>query len=375
MRLFLTFPLLITACSFDGAKGQGTGSDEDPMADAGPDAPQACVPGFLDLCGQPEPTANFIVGDVQINTDSDNRCRTLTQSGGPDVCLMSFTEVEVQSGGTFFAYGSRPLALVAATSIKIIGNLDVSSRRGRISQPGAGSAPSEAGFCGFATTPADDGGGGGAGAGGTFLSLGGVGGNGDTDGGAAAGGTPGPVHSTSPKVLRGGCNGQAGGTGREAPGGPGGLGGGAVYLAAPLIQITGVVYAGGSGAPRAGRDDGGGGGGSGGMVVMQSPRFELAGSTVIANGAGGGQGGDGSTDGDFGDDASLLTAAAGGSNADGGGNGGAGSTATTAAGMLGSSDAAGAGGGGGGAGFILLLGAATNTTGAMISPAAVERAR
>lgn len=346
------------------------------MADAGPDAPPACVPGFLDLCEQPAPTGNFIVGELQIDTDNDNRCKTLTQSGGPDVCLLHFTEIEVQSGATFLAYGSRPLALVASTSIKIIGNLDVSSRRGRLTRPGAGYAPTQDGFCGFATTPVDDTGGGGAGAGGTFLSLGGVGGDGDTDGGAAAGGTPGPVHSASPTVLRGGCNGQAGGAGREAPGGPGGLGGGAVYLAAPLVHINGVVYAGGSGAPPAGRDDGGGGGGSGGMIVMQSPRLELAGSMLIANGAGGGQGGDGSTNGDFGDDATMVTAAAGGSNPnDAGGNGGAGSTSAAAAGAPGISDGAGAGGGGGGAGFILLLGAATNTTGAMISPAAVERAK
>lgn len=362
------------ACSFprpaadDGSPGS--------LVDASTDGPLACVTGFLDLCGQPEPTGDFIVGEIQIDTDNDTRCKTLTQSGGPDVCLLHFTEIEVKSGATFLAYGSRPLALVASTSIKVIGNLDVSSRRARLTQPGAGYAPEQDGFCGFATTPVDDTGGGGGGAGGTFISLGGVGGDGDIDGGAAAGGTPGVVHSRSPTVLRGGCNGQVGGAGRDAPGGPAGLGGGAIYLAAPLIQIDGVVYAGGSGASSAGRDDGGGGGGSGGMIVMQSSRLVLAGSMMIANGGGGGQGGDGSANGDFGDDASSVTVAAGGNNpSDAGGAGGDGSTSMTAAGTSGVADTPGGGGGGGGAGYILLLGSEVSTTGAMISPAPVIRSR
>ncbi len=377
MRLFLTIPFVLSACSFDGAKGQDTGPGEEPEVDAAPvDAPPPpCVPGFLDLCAQSDPTNDLIVTNIQLDTDRDTRCETLTQANGPDVCLLHFNNIEVQTGGTFLAFGSRPLALVARTSLKIVGVLDVSSVRARPSQLGAGSAPTLAGFCGFTTPPQSSNGGGAGGAGGTFISLGGVGGIGNTDQGGRNGGTPGPIQ-LAPAVLRGGCHGQAGGAGTAAPGGPGGFGGGAVYLSAASLQISGVIYAGGGGAGTAGREDGGGGGGSGGMIVAQSPALDVSNGTLLAGGGGGGGGADAAVDGAVGGDATSATAAAGGNpNSNGGGGGGAGSIAAAAPGSAGNPDNGGGGGGGGGAGFILLLGAQRTLTNATIVPMAIERAK
>lgn len=369
--------LLVSACGFSGAEGQGEVA-EDAGPDSAPDSgvmPPPCTPGFLDLCAQAAPVGSFVITSTEINTDTDDRCRVLKQASGPDVCLFYFQDVEVQGGGTLLAYGARPFALVAGGALKIAGTLDVSSRRSRPTKRGAGGALAPAaGVCAFVSNPAKARGGGGGGAGGTFAMQGGGGGTGNGDGlggGAAnsAGGTPGPMIAL-PASLRGGCNGQEGADGQNAPGGLMGLGGGAVYLAASSLTITGSVLAGGSGGGGGDRDDGGGGGGSGGMIVAQSGDLRISG-TLLATGGGGGKGGNGTQNGQAGDDATTPTAAKGGGGNQGGGEGGDG--ATLATGARGMNDGAGAGGGGGGTGFILLLGASPDTTSATIVPTATTR--
>ena len=352
---------LVSACGFSGAQGIDGGTPP-PDAD-GPDVP-TCVPDFVNLCDLPAPTEAFLVGDVTIDTENDVRCRTVMQSGGPDICLLYFTEIEVAAGATLFAHGSRPLALVATGAMRIFGIVDVSSKRSRIAMPGAGSHP--AGLCMTTREPAGVLGpnGGGGGAGGTFGTRGGNGATGDNDGQNLVGGLPGTA-VPSLTMLRGGCNGQEGGVGRDLPGGLKGLGGGAVYLSAATMVVSGAVLAGGSGGGTAGLDDGGGGGGSGGAIVLESASLRVSG-LLLATGGGAGQGGDGRDLGFLGQDATMITAAPGGNNPQSTGVGGNGGTAGD--GTSGATSVGGAGGGGGGSGFILLLGPEKDTTGSAIMP-------
>jgi hypothetical protein len=365
MRPPLTLPLLVTACGFAGGEG------ELPQ----PDAP-SCVPGFVNLCGQ-APAGNFIIASTQINTDADVRCKTVTQKGGLDVCLLYFTDVEIQAGGVLFAHGYRPLVLAATGTMKIAGTIDVSSLRSRAMMPGAGSNPLAAGLCTFNAEPVQSNGGGGGGAGGTFAALGGAGGMGNldgTDGSPAdrAGGVPGDSFASLP-VLRGGCNGQKGGAGNPVTGGgPSGIGGGGVYLTAAVLQIpvTGSVLAGGSGAFIAtGFNEGAGGGGSGGAIVIESPMIAISGK-LISTGGGGGKAANGNTDGAAGQDGVGSTAAPGGTGGGSGGNGGNGGT--DGMGAPGMSANGGGGGGGGSAGFILLRGQSISLEGALIMPPATS---
>jgi hypothetical protein len=364
MRLPLALPFLVSACGF-------TGGDGEPST---PDA-RVCVPGFVDLCGQPEPSGNFIISNTTINTDTDGRCRTLTQKGAIDVCLLYFTEVEIQAGGTLLAHGGRPLVLASKNAMKIAGTIDVSASKTRPTMQGAGGGPLAAGLCTFNAEPETAEGGGGGGAGGTFATLGGLGGTGNLDGSDRsdanrAGGKPG-VALAALGVLRGGCNGQPGAMGDAPSGAPPGQGGGAVYLTAASVEISGAVRAGGSGGGAAtGVDDGGGGGGSGGAIVVESPVIKISG-TLIATGGGGGKGANGLSDGEAGDDGVAITPAAGGLDGAGGGPGGNG--ATDAAGASGVMSNGGGGGGGGGTGFVLLLGGSPLLEGSLIMPPATSR--
>lgn len=361
---------LATGCGFEhGSAGAIIDAPESPGAE-----PTACVTGFLDLCGQADPTMAL---DVQvsstINTDTDPRCRTLTQTGGGPVCLVYVTQVLIAPGATLTATGSRPLAIASTSTMAVSGTIDVASRRtdGQIG-PGAN------GTCTFSATPEMDLGGAGGGAGASFGAIGGNGGRGDSDSSLgsdddAAPGFSGPA--LTPTVLRGGCRGQAGAdeTTGGGVGGAGGHSGGALYLYATssiTISSTALVRASGAGALGGGVQAGGGGGGSGGMVVVESPTITVAG-TIAANGGGGGEGGARLSGGGGGstnvsgqpgaDGGNTTTIAAGGAGSDNrfgfGGSGGAGSTAAangTAAVVAG-------GGGGGGVGIIKLRGAATVT--------------
>lgn len=368
--LTLSCGLGFSACSFSGSEGDDT------------PPPPVCEPRFLDLCEQPEPLDNFIVASTTINTDQDSRCKPLAQMGGPEICLLHFKEVEIQQGGTLVAYGSRPLALAATDAMRIFGTVDVSSKRSQQqptqpAQVGAGSAPTAPGLCAFTGSPEAAAGGGGGGAGGTFATKGGDGGIGNTDnaGGGTrnrAGGLPGTALAL-PSILRGGCNGQPGAPGKDSTIAPSGLGGGAVYLFAPSLQLTGSVLANGSGADIPGGDDGGNGGGSGGMIVVESDSLAVSG-LLLATAGGGAKGGNGNDPGLAGADAGTSTPvipALGGTGGDLDGDGGNGSISGD--GSPGRQSRGGGGGGGGGVGHILLLGPAISVDGSTIIPPATQR--
>src|SRR6185503_7180319 len=95
-----------------------------------------------------------------------------TTGGQPAACVIKGTTITVNLTAVI---GSRPLVLVATTSIAITTALDVSSSRlAGTSGPGVPFA------CTFATNPQNsNGAGGGGGAGGTFGSQGAAGGSGD----------------------------------------------------------------------------------------------------------------------------------------------------------------------------------------------------
>ena len=88
-------------------------------------------------------------------------------------------------------------------------------------------------------------------------------------------------------LVRGGCAGQSGGA-HPAGKGLGGPGGGAVYLIAPLIQVTGTINASGAGGGGGvgGRYTGGGGGGAGGLIAFDTTNLVASTAFIVAHGGG-----------------------------------------------------------------------------------------
>lgn len=339
---------LLSGCSsilgiedFKVADGGTTGDDGSMGFCLGPDGWRVCLPAAPTM--PLEITQSF---SPPLSTTTSALCasaqpKSWTDARQPQACFL------IGSNVTFDAQmvqvtGGRPLVVVAADTITIQQQLDLSSRS---NLTGAG-AP--AATCVAPTPPANSGNGAGGGAGGPFMSRAGRGGQG---GGGLSGGVP-AMHETSPPdTLRAGCSGGIGGTGQGAGGAPG-IGGGAVYLVAGnRIVINGFINVSGSGGQGGGSLAGGGGGGSGGMIVLHAPSISGAGGVLIANGGGGGGGGGGTVNGTAGASPSPAqpnTPAQGGTP-NTGGAGYAGGTAAGDGALLGNG---GGGGGGGGAGYI-----------------------
>ncbi len=255
-------------------------------------------------------------------------------------CVLAGTMVQIAS---LRVTGSRPAVFVATDSIAVDTLLDVASHGG------VAGAAANASACVPAQTASQDGGG----AGGTFGARGGNGGVGSLNSAESA-------LDVSVTAFRGGC---PGATGAGTNPGAGGASGGAVYLIARArIAVAGSINA--SGAPGGGgQTGGGGGGGSGGMVGLEAPMVSVTGA-VFANGGGGGEGGPA---GGAGTTPAMATSPAAGGTGGGGGDGGAGSAGTTKVGGRGGDAASGGGGGGGGAGVIVVI--PTQVTGGVLSPA------
>lgn len=305
------------------------------------------VPRYLpNVCDTPAVQPVFDVvnsGTIDSNTDANCTGGVITQTGGPDICVVRYGTITIEANQTLTGVphnGSpnRALAFVSDGPLTIAGTLDVSARSVQ-SGPGGGGTFSGGSWMGTF-------GGGGAG----FKTAGGAGGNATTDGGAGNGG----ASSQNPALfdaLIGGASNQGGG-------------GGALTLIScqdsVIVTPTGIVAAGGGGAfggsnAGIGGATGGGGGGAGGYVVLQGIGVSVTGA-IYANGGGGGGGADTTLNGGFpGQDARRgTTCASGGASRSGSGRGGDGgclsglpqfgshpTTANTAA-----------GGGGGSTGFI-----------------------
>ena len=333
--------------------GGGSGSDAGSDGNGG----DFCYgTGLVRACfaTMPSGTRTFST-NTAINTDDAGACATLTNS--TTLCAIAAQTIDIASGATVAAHGSKPLVLVAVDSITISGALDASSHRGGATGPGADLAGCDAG-----TAPNAAGGGG---AGGTFGLRGGNGGN--RFDASAGGGAGNPI---TPTVLRGGCKGQDGGGTNP---GAGGSGGGGVYLIATnAIMISGAIDASGAGGNGGTTgSSGGGGGGAGGYIGLEAPSVMNSGN-LFANGGGGGEASGTTTGGMSGaDPASPAMPAPGGSlGSTNGGDGGSGAAGIASGQNGGNGNAAGAsgggGGGGGGGGIIHVV--PSTPLGGMVSP-------
>jgi hypothetical protein len=244
----------------------------------------------------------------------------ISQPGGSDAVLLSFSDLDLAPDASVALRGDRPVIFASTGAMKIQGQLV--SGAGWVSCSNGGAGGPSAGVKGAG--------------GGGFGSVGGGGGNLGAAGGVVNG---------DPFLipLRGGC-----------PGGNGARGGGGLQLsAATSLSITGIVAAPGSwGDGGESGDIGGSGAGSGGGILLEG-LFVLTGpvSAITANGGSGGEGGGPNNHGRAGATGSINSAvpAVGGDGSTNGGKGGNGATGTTAA-TVGATVSGQPGGGGGGAG-------------------------
>ena len=308
------------------------------------------------VCFDSPPTGNLLVNG---SVDTDGATCLATQPTGwtttqDAACFIAAGSITVNGATTVF--GSRPLVIVAATTLTVNANLDASSHQGGTTH-GPGTPPATC----AGTNPVSGNGAGGGGAGGSFLTIGGAGASGDNT--ASAGGTP-AAAVTAPTKIRPGCAGQTGGTNTVGgtTGSPGGMYGGALYLVSGgnmTIANNITVNVSGAGGGPSNAKGGGGGGGSGGMlqIFVGGNTLTTGGNTaLIANGGGGSGGGDNNSGGSAGQDPTAAnynqaTPGGPGAGSNKGGTGfGLGNAAT--GGVAGNSNEGGGGGGGGG-GYIL----------------------
>ncbi len=413
MRKAMSFTLLlVTSCTFDGSNSVGGDAQSDApnamvvdaslldaaLFDAVPiDAAFDAVPpmpcpgdafGFtllnMDRCDPTDPIGPLVLSMRSSNSipphwlDSDSGVLTypngssttldhsvITQPDGSELFILNVNTFEIQSNSRLRLEGSRPVAILSTTDIKIAGRL---LAFGRGSDEGVGAnldAPcvTSRGTDGVEQT-ANGAQGGSGGGGGGFASVGGFGnevigsGGGNALGGAVA-------SSLNLVPLRGGCSGGNGGLGVES-GLAGGAGGAIQLVAANAITVGGKVSASGGGGRRALASDpggGGGGGGSGGGILFQADSMVVADSArITVNGGAGAEAtrsNDVNTSSRNGENGHVAdnNPAVGGTGLANGGDGGDGATPESPAGNGGpgqqaADTAPGGGGGGGGVGVI-----------------------
>jgi hypothetical protein len=274
------------------------------------------------------------------------------QESGNDVMVIQAGSIAID--GLLIVAGSRPLVIVATTTLVVNANIDVAAMRAMPGPGGFGSGSGPgAGSAGLGGASLSDCGGGGG-------SFGGLGGSGGRCDGVGVGPSAGPVYG-SQAVLEGGAGGGAGRGTNCAP--PGGAGGGTLQLTAGVsitLATAASIDASGGGGTRAGAcmNDGGSGagGGAGGMIYLQAPM--LLGSGRLGANGGGGAGGGSAGGGTLGGDGGDGTAASGGLGGVGamgaaGGDGASGGTPGMPGTGTVNTDSNG-GGGGGGAGRIFF---------------------
>jgi hypothetical protein len=316
---------------------------------AGPQCEKQIVPRYLlTVCNQLTDAGDLLVGgDITLDTTNDLNCSAVvSQSNGPQICVVHQRSVTISANRTLKVIGPRAFALVADRDLNIEGVLDVSADGGA-SGPGGG-------FKTSGVTPeygVEQGGGGAGGA-----TAGGAGADTAAPGGAANGGDMEPNPATITALV--------GGT-RATPatyGSPGGGGGAVTVLSCRgTVSIRGTVDAGGGGGEgekAAGvKRSRATGGGSGGTIVIQGLNVSLTG-TFVANGGGGGSIGTTANQG-FGfpgqDGTRSTSRATGGVSSTGDGGFGGAVSPPTPGGVS-------RGAGGGAAGFVLVYSPSTTPT-------------
>jgi hypothetical protein len=345
-RLWIACFWWLAGCGFQSRAASIADADVAGDGDIGMQMVDAslCFDGFTRVCLAALPTTALVVGS-SMTIDTTTGCAETTMGTAREVCVVARTMIEVATGAVLRATGTRPLILLATTSIVIAGTLDAASHRAGTAGPGANLPGCP---IGAAPTLAISGGGG---YGGTFATVGGDGGESLTRGAKGVA----PTTLLAPVSLRGGCPGVAGAGNHP---GTGGAGGGALELVAPSIAVSGRVNASGAGGePGVSDDSGGGGGGSGGMIVFDAAMHVVTG-VVMTQGGGGGGGSGGAGSGTPGADptAAGVGAVPGDGYHAAGGLGGAGGAGAVAAdaGDAQAGSGIGGGGGGGGGGVIRI---------------------
>jgi hypothetical protein len=258
---------------------------------------------LLALLGQASANAaDLILGSGTYTVDTSTL--KLTGPGPTDItgvdqggiAVFSFGEVNIASGVTINAAGSRPLKIVASGDLTMGGTIVGSGQSSNDccgdtagAHPGGpgGGAGGTADSAGVVWTNGAGPGGGGKSAsssdGGGGGGFGGKGARGGLNGGGGAGGSGGLAYGNLNLAFQGGSGGSGSGFAQ------GGGGGGAVALFGDTVTIpsSGIIFVdGGGGAVGSGAS----GGGSGGAIVVHGDSVEVNGF-LVARGGDGGRGG------------------------------------------------------------------------------------
>lgn len=302
--------LAIAGCGNGGSVPDAGDSMVDmglPGPDSAPDAP-AC-PADTDVAHVPvvfeSPGVLAIAWDNNVTLDTNSTIvpgsvtellNTRQESElGPDLAVLRVDSLTIEQGATVMVTGDRPLVIIASGPVRVDGTIDAAANRDipgpggnhEFANPGGGQA-------GTTGETFDDNGAGGAGSA-TPGGNGGCGGNCNEPGSIAGG--PGGVEfgDAALTTLVGGASGGNGGTDSNCRVSPGGAGGGAIQIySRERISIAGGINVGGGGGYGGVRHEGdcpsatgGAGGRSGGAIFLQAPVVDVTG-TLSANGGGGG---------------------------------------------------------------------------------------
>jgi hypothetical protein len=238
---------------------------------------------------------NPAAGAYTANTTTMTLTGPGTNIAGADVggvAVFSFGTVNIPSGVTIDATGTRPFKIVASGTLTLAGSIRANGANATNFVPG----PNAGGAGGGAGSANNSSKGGGTGGGGIAPSSGGTGGGGFGGNGARGGlpdpggpaGAAGPAYGNLNTTLQGGSGGAGGSSGSSAAGGGGG--GGAIALFGSFVSVTGsgsVFVDGGGGAVGS---CGASGGGSGGGIVIHGDTVQVSG-VLVARGGQGGEGG------------------------------------------------------------------------------------
>ena len=370
------------ACRFGGP--EAVAIDAEPDGAEVPDASPDAAPDGIDLLPPSEERVGTVSWTIGTTTVIDTTALTISpappagvtlepglQDNGQPVAILRVDDFKINANQVLWAFGDKPLAILAKHDVTIDGLLDVGGHR---EVPGAGGAVGGKGVGAGEVSIHDNG------MGSTYDDSGAGGGSYGTAG--ARGGKAGPFLGGAPGApyaIDGLIGGSGGGTAAACANPAGGGGGGLLLYGLHKITVRGAITAGGGGGAgglAAGCTSGAGagsGGGSGGTIWLQTP--DLKGDGVVAANGGGGGGGSyvGISDGGPGQDGlpSTMLAAAGGTKASSveASAGGAGAIRDTAA--AGIPDLVRGNGGGGGGGLGRIVYRAPNLDTIKSSPTAV----
>ncbi|HSY21601.1 MAG TPA: hypothetical protein VK841_05785, partial [Polyangiaceae bacterium] len=277
-----TMAFVLAACSVSSnvSTTGGPGGDSSvPSLGFAPSNVAAALVG-LDLSNLPDIDSTETIDQTGVDCNATPGCiaTTVTQSDGSVVNLYVAHSWRIEANAVVTIADSKPLVIVALTTIDILGRLDASSQgddpiaggiKGVAGMTGGGAG---GGLAGQTTdnTPGIGGGGGG------FCGAGGAGGNATSTLGAG-----GASYGSATLIPL--TPGSAGGGAELAGGGSGG----AVQLVAGIsvtIEAGGIVAAGGGGGAPGGPYSAGqaaAGGGSGGAVLIEAPSVSVLGTIEV----------------------------------------------------------------------------------------------